>query len=287
MTSRRSSGSKRTESGVEPTRSQNMTVSWRRSAPSARGAAAGGGAGGWVSSAAIARSIRLRWPSTTPSFSRSASVSSGKISASIAFSRKIGSYCARSRPRSHAERSTASPGGLLFPKAQFNPIVKTPKGGTDAGHDLPQSALQHLAQNTGAVARKRRGAADHRVPEDALYGSTAEAASRTVEHAGEQAVAEKGSRGRRHRPGEAVGRSADRGDGQEPDHRRAPDRPLGGQGGARPSAGSRALGAVAAGVVAASGAGGRCGVFGGAEGAALIALGDGVGGLPGFGREHC
>src|ERR1700730_6487025 len=244
MTSRRSSGSKRTDSGVEPTRSQNMTVSWRRSAPSACGAAAGSGTGGWVSSAAIARSIRLRWPSTTPSFSRSASVSSGKISASIAFSRKIGSYCARSRPRSHAEMSTASPGGLLFPKAQLNPIVKTPKGGTDAGHDLPQDALPHLGDDTGAVARKRRGAADHRVPEDALYGSTAEAASRTVEHAGEQAVAEKGSRGRRHRPQNIIGRPADRGDGRKPDRRRAADRRIGRQGRARPPAGGGALAAV-------------------------------------------
>src|SRR5579863_10543113 len=32
MTSRRSSGSRRVESAVEPTRSQNITVSWRRSA---------------------------------------------------------------------------------------------------------------------------------------------------------------------------------------------------------------------------------------------------------------
>ena len=33
------------------------------------------------------------------------------------------------------------PGGLLFLNAQLNPIVKTSKGGTDAGHDLPQSAV--------------------------------------------------------------------------------------------------------------------------------------------------
>src|SRR5215469_12369957 len=42
MISRRSSGSSRDESGVEPTISQNITVSWRRSAPSVRGDAAGG-----------------------------------------------------------------------------------------------------------------------------------------------------------------------------------------------------------------------------------------------------
>src|ERR1700724_4703688 len=45
MISRKSPGSRRAESAVEPTRSQNMTVSWRRSAaPSARevGAAVAG-----------------------------------------------------------------------------------------------------------------------------------------------------------------------------------------------------------------------------------------------------
>src|ERR671933_1767904 len=36
MTSRRSSGSRRAESAVEPTRSQNITVSWRRSAEGLR-----------------------------------------------------------------------------------------------------------------------------------------------------------------------------------------------------------------------------------------------------------
>ena len=39
MTSRRSSGSSRVDSAVEPTRSQNITVSWRRSAPDDAGAA--------------------------------------------------------------------------------------------------------------------------------------------------------------------------------------------------------------------------------------------------------
>jgi hypothetical protein len=37
MTSRMSSGSSRTDSAVEPTRSENITVSWRRSAASATG----------------------------------------------------------------------------------------------------------------------------------------------------------------------------------------------------------------------------------------------------------
>ena len=136
-------------------------------------------------------------------------------------------HIAPSRDRAATSKCPRRHGGLLFLNAQLNPIVKTPKGGTDAGHNLSQSALQHLAQDLGAAARKRRRAADHRIFEDALYGGAAEAASRPNEDAGKQAVAEEGGGGRRDRPVKAVGRSADRGDGQEPDHRRAADRRLG------------------------------------------------------------
>src|ERR1700739_1196680 len=52
MTSRRSSGSRRDESSVEPTRSQNITVSCRRSATSTRGAA-GAMSGAGVAAAPI------------------------------------------------------------------------------------------------------------------------------------------------------------------------------------------------------------------------------------------
>ena len=44
MISRKSSGSSRAESAVEPTRSQNITVSWRRSAVSSGRGAAGAAA---------------------------------------------------------------------------------------------------------------------------------------------------------------------------------------------------------------------------------------------------
>jgi hypothetical protein len=46
MTSRKSSGSRRAESSVEPTRSQNMTVSCRRSTSAGAGASRGNG-GRW------------------------------------------------------------------------------------------------------------------------------------------------------------------------------------------------------------------------------------------------
>src|SRR5919199_4761023 len=46
MTSRRSSGSMRAERAVEPTRSQNITVSWRRSVEDTGGAYPGGAGAG-------------------------------------------------------------------------------------------------------------------------------------------------------------------------------------------------------------------------------------------------
>src|ERR1051325_5741950 len=59
-----------------------------------------------------------------------------------------------------------------------------PKGEGHAGPDLSQPALQHLAQDAGAVAREGRRAGGCRIPEDALYGGAAEDAARPVEAAG-------------------------------------------------------------------------------------------------------
>ena len=81
MTSRRSSGSIRAESAVEPTRSENITVTWRRSADASVVAANGGDAsepaitGGVVDcfalagvppSSPMARRIFRRSPRTMP-----------------------------------------------------------------------------------------------------------------------------------------------------------------------------------------------------------------------------
>jgi hypothetical protein len=101
MTPRRSSGSSRADSGVEPTRSQNMTVSWRRSASDRTGVS--GRAGASAASAAIASSRRRRCPTEAiPMLTRSSAVSRGNTCASTSFSRNIRSYCASPRPRSHA-----------------------------------------------------------------------------------------------------------------------------------------------------------------------------------------
>src|SRR5262249_32584214 len=96
----------RAERAVEPTRSENITVTWRRSAMS-----------GWTGegdlaanicsapSVAMALSRRLRCPNGTPTFSRSGWVSSDRTSASISFSRNTASYFSRPRLRSQLATS--------------------------------------------------------------------------------------------------------------------------------------------------------------------------------------
>src|SRR5215813_7339191 len=103
ITSRRSSGSSVAARTVEPTRSQKRTVSWRLSGSDCgrAGPLAGAPAAGVApDSAATALRIRFRWPSATPNFSRSASVTSGKTSRSMAFSAKAVAYWASPIPSS-------------------------------------------------------------------------------------------------------------------------------------------------------------------------------------------
>jgi hypothetical protein len=86
------------ESAVEPTRSVNITVSWRRSASSRRVSLDSMGAEGAVTAietlprSRIARSILRRSPSKTPSFSRSWSVRSGRTLRSTRFSTNRWAY---------------------------------------------------------------------------------------------------------------------------------------------------------------------------------------------------
>ena len=127
---------------VDPARSQNIIVIGRRSAsaPDVGGdgdcwADVGFAADGGVppaERAAIARMSRLRCPSGTPIFSRSASTRSGRTFASISCSRNRASYCPRSIAFSHwatfivvparfnsddGPRETASPGRERWPAA--------------------------------------------------------------------------------------------------------------------------------------------------------------------------
>ena len=99
MTSRRSSGSMRAESAVEPTRSENITVTWRRSAVSwgcgsvNAGCRVGGlGCTFRTSARAIARSILRRCPSETPKLLQVLIGQIGKNGDSISFSAKRCAY---------------------------------------------------------------------------------------------------------------------------------------------------------------------------------------------------
>ena len=77
----RSSGSNRVDSGVEPTRSQNITVSCRRSA-SLEAADVTAEVGSEALSVAMASSSLRRWPTeVTPMLIRSSAVSFGSTSA--------------------------------------------------------------------------------------------------------------------------------------------------------------------------------------------------------------
>jgi hypothetical protein len=110
MTSRRSSGSSRAESAVEPTRSQNITVSCRRSAVAVTVTTLGFATGSGLPSlrnAAIAPSNLRRCPTRlTPRSFRSSVVSSGNTAISIALSRKAFSYCGNPRLWSQLAMST-------------------------------------------------------------------------------------------------------------------------------------------------------------------------------------
>jgi len=108
-----SSGSSREASAVEPTRSQNMTVTCRRSASGlaadllASWAAAS--TAGTDCKAAIAADNRRRSPTNlTPRSFRSSAVRLGSRSAPILFARNAGSYCSSPSFRSHSATSMAA-----------------------------------------------------------------------------------------------------------------------------------------------------------------------------------
>ena len=168
-TSRKSSGSRREASAVEPTRSQNMTVSCRRSAelaampaspPRRTGSVDGTGApeiGEPSRNAAIAASSFRRWPiDVTPSPIRSSAVSFGRISASISFARNAVANCSSPRPRSQLVMSIdiagsrspveASPPTAISPSGAHH---GSPSGRREqpGGHHVNSDYPQHYALN--------------------------------------------------------------------------------------------------------------------------------------------
>src|SRR4051812_13562338 len=135
MTSRRSSGSSRAESAVEPIRSQNITLSGRRSAvvsdvPRLSAGSVGGPgetgtkARSWAASrrrATIASNRRRRWRiKLTPMSFSSSPVSVGNTSASTPFSRNAASYWSRPRARSQTATSIAVASNLTMQAADYH-----------------------------------------------------------------------------------------------------------------------------------------------------------------------
>src|SRR6516164_5565169 len=109
-----SSGSMRAESAVEPTKSENITVTRRRSARSSGETTVGalvaapddGVASASVRRAAMASRSLRRWPTTeTPRSFRSSAVRFGRTVSSISLSRKAASYRPRPRLRSQTTMS--------------------------------------------------------------------------------------------------------------------------------------------------------------------------------------
>ena len=108
----------RADSAVEPTRSENITVTWRRSAAASLdgGETVAKDSEGACSESfaerksAIASSRTRRCPTmVTPKSFKSSAVRRGRTFSFIAFSRKAASYCSRPRLRSHTATSTTAP----------------------------------------------------------------------------------------------------------------------------------------------------------------------------------
>src|SRR5689334_16724163 len=110
MMSPMSSGSSLAASCVDPTRSQNMTVTWRRSACCC--------SEGWLRRCAAARRSLRRCPRDRPMRSRSASSRSPRTSKSTSLSARTSAYWPRPSDESHEAKSIPPPAvrpkGILF-----------------------------------------------------------------------------------------------------------------------------------------------------------------------------
>src|SRR3974377_2220210 len=110
--------------------------------------------------------------------------------------------CVASGPRTTVVRSitlipASGPGRAVLSSciAGSRPLPRLfadPEEERDARDDVPQPALQHLAQNPRAAARQGSRAHNHRIPEDAIHGGTAEKDPWPAEGAGQAACAKKG-----------------------------------------------------------------------------------------------
>src|SRR3954470_12713541 len=148
MTSRRSSGSRRAERAVEPIRSQNMTLSGRRSAVFPVGSVSVGEDEIWIGvspgvawsrNAAIASNRRRRWRmELTPMSLSSSAVSVGKASALTSFSWNAAAYCSSPRLFSHASTFIAVASDLAMRAADYQSLF---------GWIGPESLFDYVGQS--------------------------------------------------------------------------------------------------------------------------------------------
>src|SRR5215831_13157313 len=149
MTSRISSGSRRADSAVDPTKSENITVTWRRSARSSGGtpralevltrSVEGAFSVVLERSAAMASRRMRRWPTgPTPISFRSSCVRLGMTRSSISFSRNASSY--RSRPRLRSQSPTSMVAPLL--RLPCHDPSRDHLSGTASSESLPNDYRQ-------------------------------------------------------------------------------------------------------------------------------------------------
>ena len=148
----------RADRAVEPTKSENITVTWRRSARSsggALGAVAGRRQQGAlppvsVRRAAIASSSLRRCPTAeTPRSFRSSAVRLGRTVSSISFSRNAASYFPRPRLRSQTTMSMTGPRFLL---AAYHPARGTERvySGVGVGKSSEKGSRPRSRKAVGA-----------------------------------------------------------------------------------------------------------------------------------------
>src|SRR6516164_5614072 len=174
MTSRRSSGSMRADSAVEPTRSENITVTWRRSAASlgATATVAGAGAAVFASerrSAIASRNTRRSPTVETPNSFRSSAVRRGRTFSVIELLRKVASYFSRPRLRSQLATSMTSRPAQAHFKATLTTLQQRWSlfGSTTYSSRLERrcsSSFRHfssLCKNLSCPVSKRRNSFYH------------------------------------------------------------------------------------------------------------------------------
>src|SRR5262245_21331980 len=142
-----SSGSSRADRAVEPTRSQIITVRWRRSALSCNTgpASVSVGAEATPSSSAIARRILRRCPSRTPRSLRSCSVRPRTTERSMALSTNRWAYSLRPTDASHS--------AMPFMAFLVDPRVVAARAPRDQASAAPPSSVMNARRNLSNCIR--------------------------------------------------------------------------------------------------------------------------------------